>query len=267
MRMHRRHAGAVESDGPAPPRYRKLADRLIDEIRSGQRPIGSTLPGELELTAELGVSRHTVREALRRLDDLGLIERRRRAGTVVAAREPVMAYSHAVRSLGDLLQYPSRSRLEILESRALTLNARMAREFGGRPGSRWFSMRAIRRMPAGRAPLCTVDILVRPKFAAILAEVGRNRMRVFELIEQRFALRVANVRVDISAGSAAADVASTLGIAAGAPVLRVLRSYFDDQGQLFEIARSQHSADRFAYTLTVQREWLAAAVSPESSPA
>ena len=47
------------------PRYKQLAETLIADVRAGKIKVGATLPGELELVDRFGVSRHTVREALR----------------------------------------------------------------------------------------------------------------------------------------------------------------------------------------------------------
>lgn len=51
-----------------------LADRLRDRIRSGQLHQGQTLPTERELVVQTGLSRTSVREALRILEVEGLIE-------------------------------------------------------------------------------------------------------------------------------------------------------------------------------------------------
>lgn len=48
--------------------------RLIEAILSGHFPINSTLPGERELAAQLGVTRPTLREALQRLARDGWVE-------------------------------------------------------------------------------------------------------------------------------------------------------------------------------------------------
>ena len=57
------------------PAYRAAADVLRDAILSGQIPQGSYLPTELALAEQLGVTRQTVREAIRLLENAGLIER------------------------------------------------------------------------------------------------------------------------------------------------------------------------------------------------
>lgn len=70
-----------------PPGKRTLADRVADklkrEILSGAYAPGDKLRPELALAAELKVNRFTVREAMNKLEQLRLIERRAGAGTIV----------------------------------------------------------------------------------------------------------------------------------------------------------------------------------------
>ncbi|MEY2478315.1 MAG: GntR family transcriptional regulator, transcriptional repressor for pyruvate dehydrogenase complex [Actinomycetota bacterium] len=58
-------------------------DQLSDEIVSGRLAPGEALPPERELTERLGVNRQAVREALQRLDQLGLVEIRHGGSTRV----------------------------------------------------------------------------------------------------------------------------------------------------------------------------------------
>ena len=53
----------------------KLTEKLIEGISSGRYPVGSLLPKELQLVESEGVSRHTVRAALAKIERLGLIQR------------------------------------------------------------------------------------------------------------------------------------------------------------------------------------------------
>ena len=67
---------------PASLHQRIIAD-IQERILSGEWPPGHRLPFEQELMARYGCSRMTVSKALGRLADIGIIERRRRAGSFV----------------------------------------------------------------------------------------------------------------------------------------------------------------------------------------
>jgi len=58
--------------------------KILQTIRNKGLVVGDTLPGELELTESLGVSRSVVREALSRLRMLGLLESRRKRGMILS---------------------------------------------------------------------------------------------------------------------------------------------------------------------------------------
>jgi GntR family transcriptional repressor for pyruvate dehydrogenase complex len=64
-------------------RVEGVAERLRDLILSGRLPAGDRLPNERELAGALGVNRSSVREALRRLEFLELIEVRHGQGSFV----------------------------------------------------------------------------------------------------------------------------------------------------------------------------------------
>jgi DNA-binding FadR family transcriptional regulator len=65
-----------------------LADELRARIRSGEWPEGLALPAERDLSAQSGLSRTTVREALRMLEVDGLIEIRPGRGGGARVRRP-----------------------------------------------------------------------------------------------------------------------------------------------------------------------------------
>jgi GntR family transcriptional regulator len=71
-------------------RSASIRDEITRRIADGRLPIGTRLPSEPELAAELGVSRATLREALQSLATDGLVHRRRGSGTFVLER-PRMA--------------------------------------------------------------------------------------------------------------------------------------------------------------------------------
>jgi GntR family transcriptional regulator len=67
-------------------KYRQIADDLRTKIESRELGPGAQLPTELDLRTKYGTSRNTVREAIKGLAGLGLVEPRAGAGTFVLGK-------------------------------------------------------------------------------------------------------------------------------------------------------------------------------------
>jgi GntR family transcriptional regulator len=80
-------AGRIDRESPVP-FYFQMAAVLEHEISAGRWASGSRIPSEPELCKQFGVSRSVVRQALQRLDQEGLIIRRKGFGTFVASSAP-----------------------------------------------------------------------------------------------------------------------------------------------------------------------------------
>ncbi|MFC1414942.1 FadR/GntR family transcriptional regulator [Streptacidiphilus sp. N1-12] len=80
------------------PRREPLADQVIAQLRtqitSGEWPVGSRIPTEVELVEQLGVARNTVREAVRALAHNGLLDIRQGSGTYVLATSELAGVMH-----------------------------------------------------------------------------------------------------------------------------------------------------------------------------
>jgi GntR family transcriptional regulator len=68
------------------PIYRRIADRLREQIDSGELVPGQKLPTETELRKEHDASRNTIRDAIKWLTSLGLVETRPGQGTFVVKK-------------------------------------------------------------------------------------------------------------------------------------------------------------------------------------
>jgi GntR family transcriptional regulator len=77
----------IHRDSPVP-FYFQLAEQLEREIVSGRWQAGVRLPSELDLCSHFGVSRTTVRQALTRLAQGGLVSRQKGRGTFVQSARP-----------------------------------------------------------------------------------------------------------------------------------------------------------------------------------
>jgi GntR family transcriptional regulator len=79
--------GAVDRDSPVP-FYFQLAEVFEDEISTGRWKPGWRLPSEPDVCAHYSLSRTTVRQALARLEQEGLVARVKGRGTFVLGRHP-----------------------------------------------------------------------------------------------------------------------------------------------------------------------------------
>ncbi|MCP1497779.1 DNA-binding FadR family transcriptional regulator [Pseudomonas migulae] len=103
---------------------RSLVDQALDQLRQriteGVWAIGQRLPTEPELSAELGISRNTVREAMRVLAFSGLIEIRQGDGSYLRA---VIDPLDTLKALSRCSHEQARETRHILEVEAIGLAA------------------------------------------------------------------------------------------------------------------------------------------------
>src|SRR6059058_1734804 len=108
-------------------------DKIRERIVSGAWGPGDRLPKESELAAELGLSRNSLREAVRALSQLRVLEVRQGDGTYVSSLEPDLLLestgfvSHLLLGEGAVALYEVR---RILEAAAASLAAARIDEAG-----------------------------------------------------------------------------------------------------------------------------------------
>ena len=105
-----RLGGAVISD--------RIVASLLEELRTGRYARADRLPAEVDLAAELGVSRTVIRDALSEMERAGYVERVRGIGTVVnravlslrSRLDQKLEYYPLIRSFGS---YPHADGIQI----------------------------------------------------------------------------------------------------------------------------------------------------------
>ena len=65
------------------PNYMQIQDYILYKIESGEYPVGSKIPSEVELAEMFSVSRITANKAIKELSIMGILERTRGRGTFV----------------------------------------------------------------------------------------------------------------------------------------------------------------------------------------
>jgi len=230
---------------PAQPRYAWLRERLQKDIASGKYPVGSLLPPEKQLAETYGVSRHTVREATRKLADSGQISPQPGRGTVVCSASEPRPYVAGLGTARDLVAYTSATRLEVLGSRDLVADAELAGALGCEEGAHWLEVQAFRHALQGGPPISFTRVYLRPEFSDIVMRLRGRHMSIYSMLEQHHGQTIDAVRQQIEAALMPAAAARLLGVAARSPALHMRRAYLDATGRVLAVSDNLYAAERF----------------------
>ena len=234
-------------------RYRDIAAKLQKDVRLGRYAIGDLLPTETELMAQHAASRQTVREALRILIDQGLIVRRPGLGSVVIAAEPPVLFTHSVTSLNEWLRYSNETYREVVASREIIADRRLAGLLKCEPGKHWCLIESVRRADQFAAPLGWVEIYVLRKFADVVKRSDHGRTPVHEQLAKMFGQTTEYAQMEIFARGMPAPIARALKVKPGSPALTVVRRYYGLKEELFEVTVTTHPEGRYTYSMDMQR--------------
>jgi GntR family transcriptional regulator len=245
------------SRGPRKPRYQQIADTLREEIRRGEHAVGRYLSSEAELRVRFKVSRHTVRDALRVLDDLGLIARRRGAGSIVRNAEVHRHFDQALKSIADLLQYDESSDFHARYTDRLVATQEVAGWLQTRLGTECILLHGVRVGRRTRRPIASVNVYRRASWHGLPVGHARQEDAIRALLEDQFLARVGRVEQVLSAIEMPAEAALEVEVPEGSPALRSLRRYFDARDRLMLAVISWHPGGSYSYRSEYRRSDIA----------
>ncbi|MEO8278961.1 MAG: GntR family transcriptional regulator [Ideonella sp.] len=234
------------------PQYALIAQALMADIASGRQLVGSLLPSELDLCTQFGVSRHTVREAMRMLQDRGLVSRQRGVGTLVKADKVETHYVQSTASIADLLQYVEDTRLVTERMTPVVADAALAEVLKCTAGQRWVHVRGFRYVGTNEHPIALTDIFLHAAFGGVKKLIGVHKVPVYRLIEQQYGQTVVEVRQRIEATLVGEVEARALSVEPGSAGLVVTRHYVGKNDQVLEVAVNLHPAERYAYSQSLR---------------
>jgi DNA-binding GntR family transcriptional regulator len=240
---------------PSSPRYRQLADALIRDIEAGKYAVGALLPTEFELSDRYGVSRHTVREAFRRLADMGLISRRQGIGTRVQAKSAEHRYLASLSTLADLFQYTKRTRLKVLAEHKVKASAPLAAMLRCKRGQAWQQFDTCRYRIGTAQPISYTQIYVFPEYAAIGEHLAKRSVWIYGLVERYYGERIVEVQQEIGAVSIEPRIAAILGVKPRSAGLQVLRYYIGRGKRLLSVSMNIYPEKRFTISTSWKLEW------------
>ena len=205
---------------------------LISKTKAGER-----LPSEPDLAKQLGVSRATLREAMRTFETQGLIHRRQGAGTFVVGKMSVM--DAGLEMLESLDTMADRLGLEVsvsdLHVESISAEKEQAAALNVSPAAKLTRVRRVMRAD-GRPVAYLVDTLPEEILKPSQLPVSFKGSVLDFLIDRGDHLTVS--RAAISAIDATADVAKPLEIQRGDVLLQFVSQLYNVSGKVIDYSSS-----------------------------
>jgi GntR family transcriptional regulator len=214
-------------------RLHEALGRIIAETEPGDR-----LVTEPELARQLGVSRATLREAMRTFETQGLIRRRQGSGTYVV--RPPHVIETGLEVLESIETMAKRTGVKV-EMGELKINCRLANPeeqeaLSLEPGSSVLHLSRI-IITEGRQAAFLVDVLPEDVLPISELESGFTGS-VLDLLLKRGDPLLENSRTDINAVPASSEVARALGIQRGDVLLRFVAYLYSPTGRIVDYSYS-----------------------------
>lgn len=234
------------------PLYYQLGTLLREQILSGHFAPGDQLPTETDFVAEYGVSRITVRQALKALEEQGLLRREAGRGTFVTDELPLPKTLRMNGSLDDLISMGLATSVALLDLREVAATSEDTEAFDIAVGSPLVQCRRLRyyhKMPYSYI-INRLPAEIAEQFEASDWESGG----ILQTIEKRLGLHLSNADQEVRATLADASLAGILETRIGAPILSVDRVVRTDSGEAVERVHTFYRGDIYSFSVHLTRD-------------
>ena len=221
-------------------KQRETRDRVLELIEA--LGIGEAIPSERQLTADLGVSRLTVRAALDELVRDGYLVRRRGSGTFVS--EPKIAQDLTMTSFTEDMQRRGMSPASrTLELKIVPAGAQLGRLLHVSPSEPVMVAKRLRL--ADHETMAIETLHVRESLVPDLTAADLQEHSFYELLRKRYVTTIAGGVQTIEPTVTDEEESEALGVPLHSPAFLFERVSRDSSGAVVEFVRSVYRGDRY----------------------
>jgi len=230
------------------PLYQQLKNILKGQMLSGVLKPGDQIPSESELCRIYGVSRITVRQAVRSLVDEGFLYRKQGKGTFVASPKLRRRLPKLYSFSEDMMELGLRPSSKLLEQTVIEVDEELA-ELLRLPSANRQVNKLVRVRMANDEPILIERTLVPVYLCPDLWKEDLERGSLYAILREKYGLLLDHAYETYEVGKVRKDEARSLGCRVGSPAFIIERFTYLRNEVPVELTRSVARGDRLRFTV------------------
>lgn len=229
------------------PLYHQVKTMILREIEAGRWKPDDQLPTEDELSARFGVSKITIRQALRELATLGFIRREQGRGTFVQRPALEQGPRELTSFTDEMRKHGFVAASRVLERGPMAATAEIATMLGIAPADPVFRLRRLRL--ANDEPMGLQTAYIPMDLVPGIADVSFSGASLYDVLRDRYNLYPSTARETHIAVLIGPEDATWLGLTPGAAAMAAERVALLADGRPLEYVQSIMRGDRYKIVL------------------
>lgn len=234
----------------APPLYLQISEILRNKILTKEYAFDTIIPSETELQSMYQVSRITARQAIQELEKDGLVSRARGKGTIVIYQKHIEEFLTRIRSFTDEMKEQgiepgtSYAHIELVKA-----DQQLARVFHVEPDVPLYRLERVRT--GDEKPIVIFQTYFHMSRSLPL-EDGQYYGSLYAMLEE-MNIHPVRIKEKFDCIMPDAHTRELLNVKRTIPILRRIRTSYDQSDEVVEYTVSLYRGDRYSYSVEIRK--------------
>lgn len=230
------------------PLYRKIEEKLLSHIATGQIKEGDLLPSEMDLAKEFKVHQGTVRKSILNLTRKGILYRKQGRGTFVVFKKNNIEKYRNNRFVTDQSSQTIGINFSVISMTVVQADSTIKKALNLKKGSKIIQLERIGKIE-NRDVIKTVSYLPKSLYPGLEKFTNEDftKNTLWKIQESCFKIEIKKREEYISAIAANSDIAAQLCTTAGDSILKISMSAITNRNEICEFRLTFCTLDQLQF--------------------